>query len=491
MEELNKDDIEFIASKNLDAADMENYFNQLQEGFPPIIIHKNAEIGREIKSFDDGQMEVLRRKYREAKDLKVEKFVPASGAASRMFKSLFQAMESGDFNKIDHFFEAIETYAFGDELLKRAGFSKMEKPKTDEEKRKVLKVLLLPDGMDYGAQPKGMIAFHRYSDEEKRTAFEEHYHEAAQYAAPSGVANIHFTIPAEKKAEVESHLSALTDCLSRALGVHFSIETSVQKPSTDTPAINVNSKKWVRTDDGQILFRPAGHGALIENLDEINSDIIFVKNIDNVVPDTKKETTVEYKELLAGVLLDVRDEMFELRRELDKSDDLLAEAKAFIKTWFNEEVDGLNAEGIKALMDRPIKVCGMVKNQGEPGGGPFVVKEENGRTSLQIVEKAQLDLSDPEQERLLKTATHFNPVDLVLGVLNYKGEAFDLLRFRNEKTGMRVEKTASGQEIYALELPGLWNGAMYYWNTIFVEVPIETFNPVKTVFDLSREAHQV
>ncbi len=491
MEELTKQDIDFIANKGLTAGDMENYFTQLKDGFPPVIIHKNAELGREIKSFDESEMKEFREKYRSAKNLNVEKFVPASGAASRMFKSLFQALESDNFSKIDHFFDALETYAFGDELLARSGFSKDKKPKTDAEKRKVLEMLLLPNGMDYGANPKGMIAFHRYSDEEKRTAFEEHYHETAQYAAKGGVANIHFTIPVEKKGEVKEHLDGLTECISRALDVKFSIATSVQKPSTDTPAIYKDSQKWARTADGQLLFRPAGHGALIENLDEIDSDIIFVKNIDNVVPDTKKETTVVYKELLAGVLLKVREEMFALRRELDSSDARLDEARKFMNTWFNEETKGLSVEEIKALIDRPIKVCGMVQNQGEPGGGPFVVKDESGKTSLQIVEKAQLDLSDPEQEKLLKTATHFNPVDLVLGVRNYKDELFDLLQFRNEKTGMRVEKTASGKDIYALELPGLWNGAMYNWNTIFVEVPIETFNPVKTVFDLSREAHRV
>ncbi|MCA1763156.1 MAG: DUF4301 family protein [Cryomorphaceae bacterium] len=491
MEALTPKDIDFIESKGLTTGDMEKYFTQLKDGFPPVTIYKNAELGKEIRRFERAELEAFREKYRSVKNLETVKFVPASGAASRMFKALFQALERDNYNELDHFFEDLHTYAFGDELLARAEFPKGERPKTDADKRKILETLLLPEGMDYGASPKGMIAFHRYSDDEKRTAFEEHYHEAAKYAAHGSVANIHFTIPADKRSDVEDHLFGLTDCISRALNVKFLIDTSIQKPETDTPAIYRDTQKWVRTEDGKLLFRPAGHGALIENLNEIDSDIIFVKNIDNVVPDSKKQTTVEYKELLAGVLIDVREKMFALRSALDNGDEKLKDARAFMSEWFNEDVDGLSADGMKQLMDRPIKVCGMVKNEGEPGGGPFVVKDENGGTSLQIVEKAQIDLEDPEQEELLKTATHFNPVDLVLGVRNYNGETFDLLQFRNEKTGMRVGKTAAGKDIFALELPGLWNGAMYNWNTIFVEVPIETFNPVKTVFDLSREAHQV
>jgi len=343
--------------------------------------------------------------------------------------------------------------------------------------------------MNYGAYPKGLVKFHKYPDGHTRTAFEEHFHEGVMYAQKGGKVKIHFTIPSETEDRVKDHLESLKTCLSEMFGVDFAIETSLQKPSTDTPAIYADGSGLVRKEDGNLLFRPAGHGALLENLNDLDADLVFVKNIDNVVPDRLKSITVENKELLAGLLLEVRDGVYHHCRAYESDDFNRNQCLNFITEVFGEDCSAYSDKELYLRMNRPLRVCGMVKNEGEPGGGPFLVTESEGNPSLQIVEKAQIDPQDSAQQSLLSSATHFNPVDLVLSLKDHRGQKFDLLKYRNENTGMVVDKTFEGKEIKALELPGLWNGAMHYWNTIFVEVPIETFNPVKTVFDLRRPNH--
>ncbi len=484
---LTDKDLRELEERGISLQQMEGYEKDLKQGFPFVSLFANAEKGKEIRSYNQGEIDEKRAQYVKNGDLEVVKFVPASGAATRMFKDLFAAINQGDFAKpVSEFFKNLPKFAFSDRLLGKANID-LKQEYTDDEKTNILETLLLPDGLNYGQLPKGSIAFHSYPDG-NRTAFEEHFYEAKLYAVKRGKSAIHFTIPAEQKQELDAYLNELKEHLSQKLNIDFTIETSIQKPETDTPALYRESEEWARKENDELLFRPAGHGALLENLNQINADLIFVKNIDNVVPDRSKDITAKYKELLAGVLLEIQKMSFKLLEDYENGSFDSDRARIFLKETFSLRTDALGDEELVALLNRPIKVCGMVKNQGEPGGGPFVVQED-GKTSLQIVEKAQIDLNNENQRSILETATHFNPVDLVLGVRNYKGEKFDLLEFRNPKTGMRVEKTLEGKPIFALELPGLWNGAMYYWNTVFVEVPIETFNPVKTVLDLIRPAH--
>lgn len=485
---LRDSDIPKLKEKKINPEQMIAYRQDLEQGFPYVNLHSNATIGKEIRRYDPAQLNSKKTVYTKRDDLKVVKFVPASGAASRMFKDLFAALNDGESNEaVSTFFTELHKFAFFDRLISESGVSKKESY-TDEEKVKILETLLLPEGMNYGDLPKGSIEFHSYEEGRNRSAFEEHFYEAKLYAEKDGKAQIHFTIPADQKAELDECLVGLSQSLTKSLDVDFTVHTSVQKPQTDTPAIYIESGDWARMEDGSLLFRPAGHGALLENLNEIDADLIFVKNIDNVVPDRSKAETATYKELLAGVLIEIQDKTFKFLEDWETGNFNSNEAKTFLEETFSLNADSLSNQELVELLNRPIRVCGMVKNQGEPGGGPFIV-EEDGKTSLQIVEKAQINLENEAQKSILETATHFNPVDLVLGVRDFKGNKFDLLEFRNPKTGMRVEKTLQGKPIYALELPGLWNGAMYFWNTVFVEVPIGTFNPVKTVLDLVRPAH--
>ncbi len=463
----------------------------LLEGYPYIHLEANCKLGNEIHRFEHKEAEALRAAYREREGIKVLKFVPASGAASRMFKDLFQHLESGNENeKSALFFKELNRFAFAPLLYDVAGLSSKKALLNEAAKKDILKALLHRNGLNYGSLPKGLIGFHRYPDGSIRTAFEEHYHEALQYACKNGTARIHFTIPEQSREEVEVHLMELKQKMGERHEVDFEIEWSVQKPHTDTPAIYADSGDWVLEADDTILRRPAGHGALLANLDDIDADIIYVKNIDNVVPDHLKGPGKAYKELLGGVLLHVQSRLFSFLEDLEQGQLDVEGCVDFCRKWFCVDWTGMDTAALKAQLNRPLRVCGMVKNEGEPGGGPFVVRDPDGRLSLQIVEKAQVNIEDPQQRKILEGASHFNPVDLVLATKDYRGKAFSLEDFRREDTGMLVHKTHKGKDITGLELPGLWNGSMHYWNTIFVEVPIETFNPVKTVFDLLRPAHQ-
>lgn len=487
---LDTGDVESLNKRGISPEKFEEYYGILKSGYPFISLSASCTADKEIKRFGSSDRNELRELYRNADNLKVLKFVPASGAASRMFKDLFTALESGKFSEnVNQFFDTIRDYAFAEELLKRAGLEQKVAFAQDD-KLKILQTMLLPQGMDYGSLPKGIIKFHKYSDGHVRTAFEEHFHEAAMYAQKNQICHLHFTVPAENMELVNAHLKSLNNCLSRNFNMAFTVDTSIQKTSTDTPAIYADSGEWVRLENSEFLFRPAGHGALLENLNDLDADLIFIKNIDNVVPDRLKPITVEYKELLAGVLLKTQKVIFKFLHAIDTDAFERSECASFISEWFNCDISSFSILEIKNLLNRPIRVCGMVKNEGEPGGGPFIVNDDDGITSLQIVEGAQIDMDDSTQAGIAKTATHFNPVDLVVGTKDYRGAKFNLLDFRNNNTGMVVSKNYQGKNIRALELPGLWNGSMHYWNTIFVEVPIETFNPVKTVFDLRRENHR-
>ena len=418
-----------------------------------------------------------------------------------MFKALFEFLgsdsktfEDKGFNSAYHFFENIQDFAFYDDLSD--AYSRDIKENFDH--AEVLECLLESKGLDYGKLPKGLLKFHRYKDE-IRTSTEEHLTEGANYANSNGKVNIHFTVSPEHQQKFYEHILTVMRKYEARFNVKFNINFSIQKPSTDTIAVDLGNEPF-RDENGDILFRPGGHGALIENLNDIDADIIFVKNIDNVVHDKLKEDTYTYKKALAGLLVMLRNKVFAYIKKLKDSPDdaLLEEVKEFLEKEMYTELDDQfaqrsNEEKTEYLirkLNRPIRVCGMVKNEGEPGGGPFFVQRASGSVSLQIVEGAQIDMTDTEKTEIVKNATHFNPVDLVLSVKDHKGKEFDLRQFVDPETGFISEKSKDGRSLKAQELPGLWNGAMSDWLTIFAEVPITTFNPVKVVNDLLRDAHQ-
>lgn len=428
----------------------EKALKQLQSfatGFPELDIVSAASVGNGVLNPTEEEIDAYIKAWQDYlnEGHTVLKFVPASGAASRMFKDLFEYLETGERTKfIDKFLTEKEHFAFASQL---AGL--------DEQAA----VSHLLKDMNYGNLPKGLLLFHSYEDGARTPAL-EHLVEGAMYAASKGEVNIHFTVSHEHLPLFQAHLAEYQAAYEEKLGVKFHISYSEQKPSTDTLAANPDGTPF-RTADGKLLFRPGGHGALIENLNEQEADVIFIKNIDNVVPDRLKGDTVRYKQLLAGVLVTEQKKIFEQLQDPTLTADQ------------------------KAKLQRPLRVCGVVKNTGEPGGGPFLVREEDGTISCQILESSQI--SDPA---LMQQATHFNPVDLVCATRDAEGKPYYLPDFVDEKTGFISHKSKDGKELLALELPGLWNGAMSRWNTIFVEVPVSTFNPVKTVNDLLRAEHQ-
>ena len=358
--------------------------------------------------------------------------------------------------------------------------------------------MLEAKGLNYGQLPKGLLLFHNYEDG-PRTPMEEHLVEAALYASSNGEANVHFTVSHEHLPLFKAKVAEKEEKYAEKYGVKYNISFSEQKPSTDTIAANVDNTPF-RNEDGSLLFRPGGHGALIENLNEIDADVVFIKNIDNVVPDRLKASTVEWKQILAGVLVTKQAQAFEYLKLLDKgayNHEKLEEMIRFVqrdlccrKQDIKELEDAELVIYLRKKLNRPMRVCGVVKNVGEPGGGPFLTYNQDGTVSLQILESSQIDTNNEEYMKMFQNGTHFNPVDLVCAIKNYKGEAFNLPDYVDKTTGFISSKSKNGRELKALELPGLWNGAMSDWNTIFVEVPLDTFNPVKTVNDLLREQHQ-
>ena len=418
------------------------------------------------------------RYEREADRLGIVKFVPASGAATRMFKELFEFVNEGKRGKgIDTLLENIGKFAFWPEL--RAVLP------AGADDRAIVNAIV-GDGLNYGRKPKGLVTFHAYP-EGARKAVEEHLVEGAAYAAAGGVVRIHFTVSPEHVAGFEELLAAKVPFYEKRFGVRYEISFSVQKPSTDTLAVNPDNTPF-RQDDGTLLFRPAGHGALIENLNEIDADLIFIKNIDNVTTDARRGDTVRYKKVLAGVLLDLQGRAFEYLKALEVGGAELEPIAEFIEKQLCVKLPAeYDSALLRAVLDRPIRVCGMVRNEGEPGGGPFWVGNPDGTESLQIAESSQIA---PDDLPLMQSATHFNPVDLVCGVRDSKGCKFDLRRYTDPATGFISSKSSGGRDLRAQELPGLWNGAMAKWNTVFVDVPVTTFSPVKVVQDLLRPQHQ-
>lgn len=493
--------------KGISLSVVENQLKQFKDGFKFLKISRPASVGDGILRLTDDEVQQCSMNWNRyvQEQHEIAKFVPASGAASRMFKSLFEFIEAPYTTPKTaaelQFFEEIENFAFYTALnaivLKHL-FKDIPTLINEGDYKSVVRYLLQPEGLIYGQLPKGLLAFHR-DEEEVRTAIEEHLVEGALYAKQAdGFVNLHFTVSGEHKELFMALLKTVVGKYEQSLKVRYNISFSEQKSSTDTLAVDANNEPF--RVDGEILFRPGGHGALIENLNEMTERVIFIKNIDNVVSDHLKPVTQVYKKVIAGVLVDLQKQIFEYLRLLDSgkyTHEKVLEVLQFVqKKLFckNPEAKLLDDSELviylKHKLNRPIRVCGMVKNVGEPGGGPFFAYNSDGTISLQILESSQIDMDNAEYVKMFKEGTHFNPVDLVCGTYDYNGEKFDLLKYVDSETGFISLKSKSGRDLKALELPGLWNGAMSDWNTVFVEVPLETFNPVKTVNDLLRKEHQ-
>ncbi|GAB3944621.1 DUF4301 family protein [Spirosoma harenae] len=489
-----------IQGVSLDQIDQQ--IKHFVDGFPYLNVIKAATIGDGIVRVPEDQISAYIHRFDEAAhERDLVKFVPASGAATRMFKSLFAALDGKMDKSVDEVFARITDFAFYEDLkaIMAADGLDLDKAVADNDRKTVLTYLLTNKGLDYGSLPKGLLKFHQYLDG-PRTPVEEHLVEGAAYANSDGLVKLHFTVSPEHRTRFEQLINEQKADYEAWLGVTFDITFSEQKKSTDTISVNIDNSPF-RNGDGSLLFRPAGHGALIENLNDIHADIVFIKNIDNVVPDEIKEPTITYKKVLAAVLLDAQQQIARLQGLLEGkevSDGYLAEAdELFRRTLYTLPPEGFEKldkeeklDYFRRKLNRPVRVCGMVKNVGEPGGGPFWARNQDGSVSLQVVESAQIDLDNPSQKAIFDEATHFNPVDLVCGLNDHHGRKFDLPAYRDPLTGFITAKSKDGKDLKAQELPGLWNGAMADWNTIFVEVPLITFNPVKTVNDLLRKEHQ-
>lgn len=504
---LSQQDLKQLAQKGITEAQIERQLGEFKTGFPFLKLEGAAAIGKGIVAPADAERKAYVEAWQQYKAAgkKVVKFVPASGAASRMFKDMFAFVDADydvpttDFEK--KYFDNIEKFAFYSELdavcQKNEGKGIKELMAAGNYKA-VAANMLKAEGLNYGQLPKGLLLFHNYP-EGPRTPMEEHLVEGALYAASNGEAHVHFTVSHEHMELFKAKVAQKADLYAQKYGISYDISFSEQKPSTDTIAANPDGTPF-RNSDGSLLFRPGGHGALIENLNEIEADVIFVKNIDNVVPDRLKGDTVEWKQIIAGVLVTLQKKAFEYLQLLDTgkyTHDQVEEMIRFVqhdlccrKADIKELEDAELVIYLREKLNRPMRVCGVVKNVGEPGGGPFLTYNQDGTVSLQILESSQIDKSNKEYMEMFTKGTHFNPVDLVCAVKDYQGKPFDLPKFVDPTTGFISQKSKSGKELQALELPGLWNGAMSNWNTVFVEVPLSTFNPVKTVNDLLREQHQ-
>ncbi|MFV7234349.1 DUF4301 family protein [Flavobacterium sp. ZB4R12] len=447
-------------------------------------------------------------------NLKLEKFVPASGAASRMFKFLIAFLKDFDVEnesinayinrkkdtELSIFIVGLEKFPFFkaiDEKL-REEFPDFDSLNRDYKNYYFIKLLLAKDFFDFSSKPKGVLPFHKYMTH-IATALEEHLYECAYYSSSNNNSHLHFTVSEVHQNQFESIIDTIKGSIEKQSGTTITTSYSYQNKNTDTLAVDFENKPF-RDENGRLFFRPGGHGALIDNLNNQDADIVFIKNIDNVIQNHIQKIAL-YKKALAGILIEVQQQLFKYLYAIDakenqqeNSDEILLFLAEKLNIKISDDFYKLDLENkinrLRVVLNKPIRVCGMVKNEGEPGGGPFWVKDEKGAVSLQIVESSQVDLSNENQKKILDSATHFNPVDLVCGLKNYKKEKFDLTQFVDRNSGFIVEKTTFGRDIKSYELPGLWNGAMANWITIFVQVPLITFNPVKSVNDLLKSAHQ-
>lgn len=497
-----------IKTHGLSEAKIKNQLHIFKNGIPFANVEEPASAAKGIEVFSEKEQAHFATVFENQKDeLDLLKFVPASGAATRMFKFLHQFLgyyyyEENDIDKflqkeenknLKIFFDTIDKFAFSALVKKKLDEKYPDFNNFEKGKRYYLfvKEMLEETGLNFSNTPKGLVPFHKYS-EKYVTAFGEQLYEAAFYATSKGVANLHFTVSAEHEEKFIKRYEEIQEIVEKKTGVKFNISYSFQKNETDTIAATLENEPFF-DENNNLVFRPSGHGALLENLNDVDADLIFIKNIDNVVSENYVETIAFHKKVLAGKLISLQEKIFEFVKEIHSenfSDELLKNASEFISEELKVSNVSAQKETILNILERPIRVCGVVENTGAPGGGPFLIKDKNGNKSYQIVEMSQIDINHPQQKALVEKATHFNPVDLVCGVRNYKGEKYNLLDFSDPDAGFISQKSYQGKPIKALELPGLWNGAMANWNTVFVEVPLITFNPVKTVNDLLNEVHQ-
>lgn len=505
---LKPQDKELLAQKGISESDAEAQLSRFVTGFPYLKIKDAARVDAGIFRLSDEEVNAALDRWHEYLDHggEVCKFVPASGAASRMFKALFEYVDGGtdelaEGTPVAKLIADIDKLPFISEL--NAACEKLYGCALKElldagRNRDVIAAIVSAEGMNYGGLPKGLLKFHSYP-EGSRTPVEEHLTEGAQTAANSkGEVHLHFTVSASHRDLFQAKLDEVIPQAEARTGKKFFVTMSEQKPSTDTIAANPDNTPF--REDGHLLFRPGGHGALIQNLNDIKSAVVFIKNIDNVVPDNRRESTLLYKKVIAGYLIELHDKVTAFIDLIDSRQYSEAELEgivAFMRECFSfdsPELSTLKGEDLatylRVKLDRPMRVCGMVRNEGEPGGGPYVTYNADGSRSLQILESTQIDLSKTENREMMAKATHFNPVDLVCYVKDHEGRKYDLPAYVDAETGFISSKSLHGRSLKALELPGLWNGAMSDWLTAFVEVPISTFNPVKTVNDLLRPQHQ-
>lgn len=505
---LTNNDLKQITSHGLTLDEVVKQLETFNRGIPFANVLRPASIGNGIQQIEEQERLQLISYFDSQKEQKdIVKFVPASGAATRMFQFLHEFLENynpeeqllnsyikkGNFMQLKTFLGSLKDFPFVNAVRKkiRSQYPEYKHYKKGLRSYYFVKTMLEEEGLNYSNLPKGLIPFHRYT-KYSVTAFEEQLFEAAFYAAAKDKAFLHFTFSEAHLPYFKENYESVQRRVSKKTKKEYHISYSFQKNTTDTLAVTPENKPF-RDADGKLVFRPAGHGALIENLNEVDADIIFIKNIDNVVVEAYVETMAQYKKMLAGKLLQLQKQIFGYCELLEKgkpSIEVLKEINAFL--WKELQIKDLpnSSAEIRYILNRPIRVCGVVRNMGAPGGGPFWIKNDTGNISLQIIEASQIDTSNPQQRQHLLDATHFNPVDIVCGIRDFRGKKFDLNNFVNPRAGFISEKSSGGKKLKALELPGLWNGAMARWNTAFIEVPLETFNPVKTVNDLLHKEHR-
>jgi hypothetical protein len=500
------EDVRQIKAEGFSEAEVREQIELFQRGFPSIILNRPCTVDDGIIVIPAGDQDgFVQQHERECRKNRMLKFVPASGAASRMFKEWFEFLGRETFSSEktgEEFIQDLRRFAFFDDLheaVKRRGGS-LDDWMSEKRYGRILSCILTEEGLNYGNLPKALLKFHAYPNG-SRAAIEEHLVEAALYArGGDGVCRVHFTLSGEHEEIVRQHLSSIRHHYERRYGVSFDISLSVQSPSTNAIAVDLENRPF-RDEKGRLVFRPGGHGSLLVNINGLkDGDIVFLKNIDNIVPDRLKPVTAHFKKVLSGYLISLQEEIFGWLKRMSEGTLTEEEFETIIrfcreKLYINLQpgFDDLPAVERQRLvfsrLNRPVRVCGMVRNEGEPGGGPFWVDEADSTQSIQIIEESQIDPHSASQRAIWSTATHFNPVDLVCGIRDYRRRKFDLAQFVNRKTFSISRKSEKGMALRALERPGLWNGSMHNWTTLFVEVPIETFNPVKTVYDLLRPQH--
>lgn len=504
---LKDKDLKQLKAKGISVEEYESQIKRFTNGVADVKVLKYASIDDGILRFDNSDIQDFMDYYDQKNDVEVLKFVPASGAATRMFKALYQflsevevdskdintKLQLEDFKLLQPLLEQTDHLAFFPQALAIAKekIKNFEDLAHKEKNLVILKYAIAKEGLNLGNLPKGLIPFHKYQDK-TLTPFEEHLEESVDYAENNSKVKLHFTIAERLDEDFQTILKQYLNKKAESK-IKYEVEYSNQKPSTDTIAVNEDNTPY-RDESGNLFFRPGGHGALIYNLNQLDTDLIFIKNIDNVSKKSEhKVDTLKYKKALGGLLFKLKQQLDEYLNALEHNkvnEQKIIEIQDFAKNKLNIANPKDTVEDLYTQLYRPLRICGMVKNNGAPGGGPFWIKDNDGRVSLQIIETSQMDLTDNDQKTILENATHFNPVDIVCSTKDHKGKKFDLTKYVNPDRAFIAKKSVDGNSIKALERPGLWNGAMEYWHSLFVEVPSSTFNPVKTVVDLLKPAHQ-